>query len=89
MKKQLNHGRAFLTIKSDNRELINELIIKIAKIESLIMMINTDDFFDFDEKIVRNYFATVEDGLRELMTVSTMLHDKVYGENVSVFKGGA
>lgn len=49
-----------------NQEFINELIIRLDKLESMVAVTSADDFLDFDEKIIRNYFDTVEGIVCEL-----------------------
>ena len=45
----------------DIRLFLDTLLIHLAKIESLFVVVNTDDFFDINEITLRNYFSTAEE----------------------------
>ena len=61
----------------DNNQLLNGLIEVLNKIKHLILMVHSEDFFDFDEKYIRDYFAMIEEFLDNAGEVAKALKNKL------------
>ena len=60
-----------------HKELLDHITERLVKIESLVAVMDMEDFWDFDRSLLRNYVWTIQELLNQSIETSELLYKQI------------